>query len=113
MANKNPSSSITFHYIKSNEFRVIHADGVWGGATPRSYITMSFYSERVPIPQTITHEVKEGILGSEQNRSSKDGIIREVEVEVMIDLVMAKSLIPWLQEKIDQLENRNQSEGVN
>ena len=113
MANKNPPRSITFHYIKSNEFRVIHADGVWGGATPRGYITMSFYSERAPIPQTVTHEVRESSLGSEQNRSSKDGIIREVEVEVMIDLAMAKSLIPWLQEKINQLEKRDQSEGVN
>ena len=31
-------SKVEFHYIKSNHFRVIHADGVYGGATPRGFI---------------------------------------------------------------------------
>ncbi len=26
---------INFRYIKSNHFRVTHADGVWGGLTPQ------------------------------------------------------------------------------
>ena len=105
-------SSFEFHYLKSNSFRVVHCDGVWGGTTPRGYITMSFYSERAPIPRRIIHEFKpEGILGQETGRDSREGIIREVEVEVMMDLAVAKSLIPWLEEKIQALESQHDAEG--
>ena len=105
MAEESPLKSIEFHYIKSNGFRVIHADGVWGGPTPRGYLTMAFYSERHPIPLKLTHEIKpEGTLGDPIDRDTKEGIVREVEVEVMLDLDMAKSLLPWLEEKIEALE---------
>ena len=99
------SRSVDFHYIKSPGFRSVHADGVWGGATPRGYITMSFYSERFPIPQKLVFEhTPEGRLGKEISRQSRDGLIREVDVEVMMDLEMAKSFRVWLDDKIQFLE---------
>lgn len=110
MANNKPKEKVTFHYIKSNGFRAVHADGVWGGVTPRGYITMSFFSERAPIPQSLTHEVVQNKLGVETDIESKTGIVREVEIEVLVDLPMAKSLIPWLQEKINFLENIKQDQ---
>ena len=113
MSEESPPTGIELHYVKSNGFRVVHADGVWGGPTPRGYITMSFYSERLPIPRSMTHELKppepnspDRILGQEIARDSKKGIVREVEVEIMVDLVMAKSLIGWLKEKVQTLEGQ-------
>ena len=97
--------TVDFHYVKSGDFRVVHADGVWGGATFRGYITMSFFSERHPIPRKISREVNSGgTLGQEISRDSKEGVVRDVQVEVMMDLAMAKSMIPWLNEKIQILE---------
>ena len=105
------SEELELHYLKSNNFRVVHGDGVWGGATPRGYIAMSFYSERYPIPRKLVHELApSGAVGQETSRDSRKGIIREVEVEVMVDLPMAKSLITWLQEHVDFLEQQ-QSQG--
>ena len=112
MAEESPPESIEFHYIKSNSFRVVHADGVWGGLTPRGYISMSFFSERNPIPRRITYDVTpEDMLGQETGRDSRSGFIREVEVEVMVDLDMAKSLIRWLEDKIGILEGLPGAEG--
>ena len=106
MAEDSPDN-VAFHYIKTNSFQVVHADGVWGGPTPRGYISMSFYSERHPIPQKIVHQITpQDTLGKEIDRDAKDGIVREVGVEVLIDLPMAKSLVPWLKEKIASLENK-------
>ena len=106
MKKEDPPENIDFHYIKSNDFRVVHADGVWGGATPRGYITMSFYSERHPIPRRLTHKISPNrTLGKETDRDCKEGIIREIEVAVMMDLSMAKAFIPWLNEKITVLED--------
>lgn len=104
--------TLDFHYIKSNTFKVVHCDGVWGGATPRGYITINFFSERSPIPQILTHELGEEEtgkgqrLGEEISRESKEGIIREVDVEVIMDLPMAKSLNEWLKNHIATLEKR-------
>ena len=97
--------SVQFHYTKSNAFRVIHGDGVWGGATPRGGISMSFFSERGPIPKSLTYALSaDGNLGEIEDSSSKSGIVREVEVTVMVDLDMARSLVSWLDDHIKKAE---------
>lgn len=104
-----PPQNLKFNYIKSNLFRVIHADGVWGGATPQGRIHVSLFNERTPIPQQTVHEITpEGKLGPEivGERITKDGIVREVEVEAIMDLDVAKSLAKWLNEKIQIMESR-------
>lgn len=95
-----------FHYLKSNLFRVVHADGVHGGLTPRGLIQANFYSERHPIPKMTVHSVINGRIGKEtrEARVTRDGAVREVEVGVVFDLSLAKNLIKWLQEKIDAVE---------
>ena len=40
------------------------------------------------------------MLGKESSRESKTGIIREVDVEVLMDLAMAKNFRDWLDDKI-------------
>lgn len=102
-----PSTEIKFHYIKANDFRVISATGVWGGTTPRGNISMSFFTERTPIPKTISHELtEEGKLGAETNRDLLEGVIRDVHINVMVDLPFASSLRDWLDDKIAELEKR-------
>ena len=79
---------------------------------------MSFYSERAPIPRKVSRELKppepnssDRILGQEILRDTKDGLVREVEVEVMVDLEMAKSLLEWLENKVQTLEGRDKTKG--
>ena len=102
------SREISFHYIKSNDFRVVPASGVWGGITPNGTVSMSFYTERHPIPQSLLHEVSpDGVLGTEKGRASREGIIRDVHVSVLIDLPFAVNLRGWLDEKIVQLQTHS------
>lgn len=102
---KETPKNIDFHYIKSNSFRVVHCDGVWGGATPRGYIAMSVFSERAPIPTVVTQEVKDNrLIEPPVIKDGKKGIVREVDAEVIMDLEMAKSLVAWLQQHISTLE---------
>lgn len=98
---------ICFDYIKSGSFRVIHADGVIGGLTPRLDVHMDFWSERFPIPQQVTHLVnKDGTLGEEvkADRKSRKSIVREVEAGVVMDLETAKEFRDWLTERINHIE---------
>ena len=106
MAEDGPQK-VKFEYIKSNSFRVIHADGAYGGLTPRLGIFLSFYSERPPIPKVIVHEVgPDGTLGDELKleRQTREGIIREAEIGITLDVEVARTLVAWLQEKINNVE---------
>jgi hypothetical protein len=97
-------TSVPFHYIKSNSFRVIHTDGAVGNITPAGLIFMGFYSERSAIPQIMVHEVTEGgQVGGERldERVGKKGIVREVEVGATMSVEVAQTIVAWLQERIE------------
>ena len=99
---------IRYHYLKSGFFRTIHSDGVYGGVTPHGNIHIAFYSERIPIPQQIEHVVKEdGTLGDEDRaaRITREGVVREVDVDVVVSLGLAIALRKWLDDKIKTLED--------
>jgi hypothetical protein len=100
---------IRFHYLKSNAFRSVHADGVFGGVTPRLSISATFFNERQPIPDQVVQAVKEdGTVGEEltDERIARDGFVRELEVNVIMDLALAKAMQSWLAEKIKTIEER-------
>jgi hypothetical protein len=98
---------ISFQYIKSNFFRVIHADGFHGGLSSNLDIHMAVYSERKPIPQEVVHVLTdEGVLGEEDlnARKARSGLLREVDADIVVDLNTARSVVRWLQERIDEAD---------
>ena len=100
---------VVFHYIKSKSFRVIHADGAIGGITPRMSLHIALFSERPAIPQKIVNAINpDGSLGEEivEERVTREGFVREVEVEVLMNLEAAKAFLGWLQGHVSTLENR-------
>jgi hypothetical protein len=102
---ENLPARVTFFYIKSNQFRVIRVDGAHGGVTPRLQIQMALYSERLPIPQQAIHELKDGkLVEPAVDQIGKEGIVREVEVEGLMDVDTAKSLVAWLTDCIARAE---------
>ncbi|MGB7281488.1 MAG: hypothetical protein WBE13_04425 [Candidatus Acidiferrum sp.] len=105
-------ASISFHWIKSQFFRVIHADGAFGGLTPQGDIFLSVFNERAPLPDVTVQAVENGQLGPEitEKRVGKEGIIRELEVGLVMDLRVAKSVRDWLQQRIEVLEQLQQSQ---
>jgi hypothetical protein len=97
-------TTVPFHYIKSNFFRVLHTDGVLGSITPAGLIFVTLYSERVAIPQTMVHEITEsGQVGIEHQdeRIGKTGIVREIEIGTVMSVDTAAYIVKWLQEKIE------------
>lgn len=103
-------SKIEFHYIKSNYFRVIYAEGAYGGINPRGNITFSFYNERNAIPQVSEVSVKadeKGILKSTSDEkviATRNGVVRELEVEISMNLETAISFHDWLGQRIEMLK---------
>ncbi len=99
--------SIECHYLKSNFFRVVHGDGTYGGITPQGKIHMAFFSERNAIPQKVVYQIENGSLGSEIDREGKVGLVREVEVDVVLDSTKAKALHVWLGKWLEKAERED------
>jgi hypothetical protein len=101
------SGELKYDYIKSNYFRVVHVDGVWGGVTPQLNIQMAVFNERSAIPKQTVQEIKaDGSIGRAlpEKTIARDALVREVEVDLIMNLQTAKKVIAWLQDKVDQIE---------
>lgn len=117
MAEKETKESVTapshdqqelnFTYYKSSYFRVIHADGAWGGVTPRGNIHISFFNERVALPDKsvvfVSGKTRMAVKPEEPHAEST--FVRELEVDVIMDLPTAISVRDWLTNQIDNLTN--------
>jgi len=94
--------TITFEYIKSQFFRVVHADGAIGSITPNGNLHIAFYSERQAIPQLMVHSRTDaGTLGPPIHEQTvrRKGIIREMDVDVVLGPVALDALMKWLVER--------------
>ena len=102
----NLARSIPFHYIKSNNYRVIHVDGAIGSITPRGLVHAALYSERMPIPTLVVHPLgADGNLSTTVERQEgRPGVVREVEVSLLLDRNAAESLRIWLGDQIRELD---------
>ncbi len=113
------TKEISVHYIKSNTFRVIYAEGAQGGLSPNGKIQMALYNERQPIPQQTQHAIeqvgKHAVkVGKEivEKRIGRTGLVREVEAEILMDAVAAKRIGEWLLEHAAAFEQlREEVEG--
>lgn len=85
------------HYIKGNFFRVVHADGAYGGTTPSANINIAFYSERPAIPR---------VTKGDEVVETRGGIVRELETNVVMDINTAINLYRWLGGRLEHLRDR-------
>lgn len=102
-----PSNEHLFkiHYIKGNQFRVIHVDGMVGGITPSGEgIELALYSERLPIPRYSLNRIT-GEDGSyeEVDTRGRPGVVREVDVNAIMTADTAEKIGMWLLEQVEVL----------
>lgn len=101
-------TSISFDYIKGNLFRVIHADGAFLGLTGQGGLTITFFSERQPIPRRVVHEVSpDGAIGHElrDQRVVRDAVVREADVCVAMNIDTARRLLEIVSKMIESYDS--------
>ena len=96
-------SGFEIHYMKSNLFRVIHADGAVGSLTSHGYLHMTLYSERTAIPKRGFRAVSEDGLNLEPEKYTETigGAVRELEVDVLMGEPLVRELRDWLTKRLD------------
>jgi hypothetical protein len=100
-----PSQKVQFHYIKSTLFRVAHVDGAIGGVTPSGLIHCAVYSERPAIPQITEHPVEGNVMGEPEIIQGRTGIVRELEIDLMMSREKAAELRDWLSQRISEFDS--------
>jgi hypothetical protein len=91
-------------YQQSPFFRVIHADGAYGGLAPNGHIHITFYSEGPARPQRSTLEVAAGRIPVETPTESPKGqLFRELEASVVMDVNTGAAFYRWFSSKLDEL----------
>ena len=95
------------HFVKNNDFKTVQCSGAFGGIAPTGQINMNIYTDRVVIPRSITLEIDDssGAPLREVSRDTKNGVIREVQFGILIDVNVAKSLVEWLNGQIQTIES--------
>ncbi len=98
-------TQIGIYYQRSRHYRTIHADGAQIGVTPRGEIQFTLFSDLKPMPEFVLHQITpEGNLGASLEEVVKDGPIREVEVNVVMDVLSTTALANALRTTLEQLE---------
>lgn len=102
---------VTFHYLKSNSFRVIHCDGVAGAWSPNGrFLHMALFSERMPIPIETVHRLEDGNLGAEISQTGRQGVVREVDVDVVLTRDIAEKIGKWLTKLVQDFPSNEEEQ---
>jgi hypothetical protein len=78
---------------------------------PGQRIFLAFYTERPPIPTSITHRLQpDGSLGEIVEASGKKGIVREIHTGITLSMDMLKKLEEHIHQLKSQLAANHDSE---
>lgn len=97
---------VKFH-IPDNH-RLHFTTSVWGGINSKGMVEINFLHDRPPLPKSSTDilDLSGNIIETEIDTAGYS-FVRSVQTGVVMDIDAAKSLLNWLQGKIDSWEMKN------
>lgn len=94
-----PSQDVIDVFIeKAPSYTTIHCDGVIASPNGRGLVVVSFYNERIAIPTHVQIIKSSGEEFLEEDVDGKNGIYRQIQTSIFMDVVTVTELI-------NQLEN--------
>ncbi|WLA78989.1 hypothetical protein [Bradyrhizobium elkanii] len=92
-------NEVAIDYVKAPDFRVMWADGAFGGVTPNGHVHCALYTERYAIPRRQIFKLDEaGALGPEvvEKQISRGSVVRELSCDLFLSPQTAENLAHWL-----------------
>lgn len=99
---------VKFVFSTAPGYRVVAANAIWGGLTPRGELKMDFMIDSVLTPDSVTHSVTpEGGLGPELEREPSQRLLsRELQVGILLSVGHAENIAQWILEKVKEAKKR-------
>ena len=104
MGEDQKSKSLNIRYRNNPAYRSVHATGAYGGTLPNGEICLGIFSERTHFPESAIVEVDEQTKQGKETVQVEKGIVREMEVGIIMNLDVAKAIRVWLDDKIAFVE---------
>ena len=107
MPNGEQPDKISIEWEYDKDYRLVPANGMWGGITPRGDLRIEFFVEMVPTPApgetAIVVDRTSGSSKEERMTAEKPTIVRKVQVGVMIPPQQIPSFMEWFKDKAQQV----------
>ena len=116
---KKQPDEIRIEWEYDKDYRLVPANGMWGGITPRGDLRIEFFVEVVPTPSTGETALFNDGSGSsyEEQRKipEKPTVVRKVQVGVMVPPHQIPSFMEWFKDKAQHVKitSKNPSDKVN
>lgn len=100
---------VRIEFERSAAYRVVPADGAWGGPTPRGHILVEFFVDVPSSPLSVTHGLTDdGQLGPEIDRSpavqdNAPRVSREIQMGVLLSPDDAEGVARWLLDQVEMI----------
>jgi len=105
MPDKAKKKKLAFKYVYPDNLRDLYVNGAWGGITGRKEVHIHFYSERPPIPKSVSHELNaDSTLGKQIKEETGGDIVRLVQASIIMDFNTAVSIRNWLNRMMESLQ---------
>ncbi len=104
------NKQIKFKYIFEGNYNPVCCSGTYGGISPNGEIVANFFYERMPIPNSVVHELNDdgtlsGVVALDPENLDNT-VIRYVSNGIILNLDSAKAIYKWLGDQIQEIENR-------
>ncbi|NNM67993.1 MAG: hypothetical protein HKM06_08295 [Spirochaetales bacterium] len=101
---------ITFQFKKDPGYRLVVANGAWGGLTPRGEVKFDLFFEHIDLPDEITYMSTPDGLGPETERAPFPAPIkRDTLVGIVMTVENAENFARWLLEKVQQYRKKDEN----
>ena len=98
-------SQVEFFFELDKDYRIVAANGVWGGITTRGQIHLDFFVEKQAIPDSVVNQVKEdGVIGEIISIRPQKKIVRRMQVGVILSEHEAGNLAEFLKSRLEELQ---------
>ena len=94
-------------YKKSNSYKMVPVNGVWGGLDGKGNITCEFFVEKVDHPEftkLVVDEKNRAVKEEGIQRKTTEGIVREFQVGMTLEPHLAKTIGEWLLTKVNEFD---------
>ena len=105
------TTKIEYRYIFDDSYNPVYTNGAFGGLGPQGDMTINFFHERQPIPNSQTYllerakdAVKLGAAVDREPKRENPVLVRFITTGVVMDEACARRLYEWLGDKLRQYD---------
>lgn len=94
--------SVEFNFDEDSGYRIVAANGVWGGITNRGDLLLDFTVDHTTVPERLEQALGEdGKLGRELRRFPPRTVTRRRQIGVLLALDDAESIARFILDKLN------------